>query len=68
MVMLKLCTGLYVTSKVFYSSPKQVKTTHGLLEGKAHLPGDELLIVAEYHWIADLFPLTVTFYLAIQSG
>jgi hypothetical protein len=52
---------------IIYSSPKQVKSTHSLLECKAHLPGDELLIIAKDHWVADLFPLTVPFHLAIQS-
>lgn len=53
--------------KMSCSSPKQVKSTHSLLEGKAHLPGDEFLIIAKDNWIADLFPLTVPFHLAIQS-
>ena len=38
------------------------------LEGKAHLAGYELLLVAEDDRVPDLFALAVPFHLAIQGG
>jgi hypothetical protein len=56
-----------MNSEMPFSSPKKIKTTHSLLEGEAHLSGNEFLIIAEYHRIADLFPFTVPLHLSIQS-
>lgn len=50
-----------------WNSPQQIETAHRLLEGKAHFARNQFLRIAQYHRIAYLFALAVSFHFAIEG-